>query len=573
MRRSFVVPWAVLALAVVAAGASTSCGPSTTPPRPPDPAPLTAQERARALDELARARTAGDASAAAAVNGRLARDARLRARRVLDYWLARRDPESGLWAHSEGRPRWVPQNTGADLWPHLLSAARELAPEHALAVASALARERALCGALPCTVLLSPPRAVLRSPMPVRLSRAAEYAADGLLPPSERYGRGPWFDRLVEVANALVAEIGPRAATGDSETDGNLLQALARLAHATRDDRIVAAAERMADRYLLEWIPAAGGLPPREWDFDRGAPSVPDFRFRDHGAEIVPGLAEVYVAERALGRPAAARHRDPLRRLLARALAVERAPDGLWRDKVDLSTGAAAGGVVDTWGYLLAAYVMTDLADGTRDWGPTVSEMVAAAASRAGYAWEGSNPDGPADAIESMLLLLPFSPSPAGEAFVDAELPAIFALQDGDGSAGAGYLDGNVIRTALLYAGWKSAGVAPRPPREDLALGAERSPDGPGITLHFAAHSPWSGRLVFDSPRHRLHWSMPFDYPRRNAQPEWFAIESEARYRVRDLDSGVRRELAGAVLLAGLEVEIGRGGGGVRLEIRETSAP
>ncbi len=572
MRRSPVVPLAVLALAAVAACASTSCGQSTTPPRPPDPAPLTAQERARALDELAQARTAGDASAAAAVNGRLARDARLRARRVLDYWLAQRDPESGLWAHTEGRPRWVPQNTGADLWPHLLSAARELAPEHAATVASALARERAVCGALPCTVLLSPPRAA-RPPMPFRLSQAAEYAADGLLPPVERYGQGPWFDRLVEVANAVVAEIGPRAAAGDSETDGNLLQTLARLAHATRDERIVAAAERMADRYLLEWIPVAGGLPPRNWDFDRGAPVLSGFRFRDHGAEILPGLAEVYVAERALGRPAAARHCDPLRRLLARALAVERAPDGLWRDTVDLSTGAATGGVVDTWGYVLAAYVMTDLADGTHDWEPTVSEMVGAAAARAGYAWEHGHPDGPADAIESMLLLLPFSPSRDGEAFVDAELPAIFALQDGDGSAGAGYLDGNVIRTALLYAGWKSAGVSPRPPREDLALGAERSPDGSGIILHFAAASPWSGRLVFEPPRHRLHWSMPFDYPRRNAQPEWFAIDSVARYLVTDLVTGVQRELAGAALLDGLAVDVGRSRGPVRLEIRETRVP
>jgi len=301
MRRSPVVPWAALALAVVAAGASTNCRQSTTPLRPQDPAPLTAQEHARALDELAQARAAGDAGAAAAVNGRLAH-ARLRARRVLDYWLARRDPESGLWAHTEGRPRWVPQNTGADLWPHLLSAARELAPEYAATVASALARERAVCGALPCTVLLSPPRSA-RPPMTFRLSQAAEYAADGLLPPAERYGGGPWFDRLVEVANAVVDEIGPRAATGDSETDGNLLQTLARLAHATRDDRIVAAAERIADRYLLEWVPAAGGLPPGSWDFDRGAPVSSVFRFRDHGAEILPGLAEVYVAERALGRP------------------------------------------------------------------------------------------------------------------------------------------------------------------------------------------------------------------------------------------------------------------------------
>jgi hypothetical protein len=66
---------------------------------------------------------------------------------------------------------------------------------------------------------------------------------------------------------------------------------------------------------------------------------------------------------------------------------------------------------------------------------------------------------------------------------------------------------------------------------------------------------------------------MPFDYPRRNAQPEWFAVESMARYLVTDLGSGARRELGGAALLAGLAVEIGGDGGPVRLEIRETSTP
>lgn len=539
---------------------------------PPDVAPLSAAARASALDELAKARAAGDASAAAAVNGVLARDARLHARKVLDYWLARRDPASGLWSHTDDRPRWVPHNTGADLWPHLLSAARELEPEHASEVIEALERERALCGALPCTVLLSPLWPA-RPPMDFRLAQAAEYAADGLVPPVERYGSGPWFDRLVEVTDAIVDSLGSRAAAGDSETDGNLLQVLARLAYGSPDDRFIAAAERLADRYLLEWIPAAGGLPPHGWDSDRSEPSRSDFRIRDHGAEIVPGLAEVYLAERALDRPAAERHRDPLRRLLARVLAVEREPDGLWRDSVDLATGAASGGAVDTWGYLLAAYVTVDLADGTRDWASTVEGIVEAAAARAGYDWEGGNPDGPADAIESMLLLLPFYPSRAGESFVDLELPAIFALEDADGSAGAGYLDGNVIRTALLYAGWKSAGVAPDPPRDDLALGAEPASDGSGIILSFTASSPWSGRLVFDPPRHRIDWSMPFDYPRRNAEPEWFPIAAEGRYRVTDLDAGDEREVAGAVLLDGLEVVVGDDRRPVRLEVRRVSEP
>jgi len=136
---------------------------------------------------------------------------------------------------------------------------------------------------------------------------------------------------------------------------------------------------------------------------------------------------------------------------------------------------------------------------------------------------------------------------------VDRQVPAIWARERPDGGAGAGYLDGNVVRSSLLYADWKSAGVAARPWRADLALGAARDRGGAWV-VRLEAATGWRGRLRFDLPRHRTVWSMPFAHPRRNAPPEWLTVEPGARYLVRDLLAGVERGVSGAELAAGLPV-------------------
>ena len=518
---------------------------------------LTATERARVLEDQRAAGAAGDAPRLAAARGRLGRDALARARGILDAWLARRDPATGLLPHGTPPPRWTAGDVGADLWSHLLVAAHELEPTALPALLVALDSERRICGPLPCTIRLAPARRAPLEPR-ARIAGAVEFAADGLLPAAERFGAGPWLDRLAEVLDAVVARaavVTPAGAipAADAESCGNFLQAAARLAHRTRDERLIAAVERVADAWLLHVVPATGGLPAHAWDFARARPAVDRFHFRDHGAEIVPGLAEAYRLERALARPSAARHRDPLRRLLDAVLARGRTADGLWADDLELSTGRATGGPIDTWGYLLAAHALVDLADGTRGYAGPVRAAVEAAAARAGLDWEAGHPDGAADAVESMLLFLPFVDSEEGRDFVDRQVPAIWARERPDGGAGAGYLDGNVVRSSLLYADWKSAGVAARPWRADLALGAARD-RGDAWVVRLEAATGWRGRLRFDLPRHRTVWSMPFAHPRRNAPPEWLTVEPGARYLVRDLLAGVERGVSGAELAAGLPV-------------------
>jgi hypothetical protein len=548
---------AALALPLALAG---GCAPrAETPPRAPAPVELDAPARAGELAALGAAEAAGDAEGAAAANGRLARDAFARARRILDFQLARADPGTGLLPWDSGPPRWIPKHTGADLWPHLVDAALVLAPERLPAALRPLESERALCGALPRAILFAPPRLAPWMGERERVEQAAEYAADGLLPLVERHGDGPWLERLREATGAILdratvpTRFGPVPSDG-AEANGNLLQVLSRLGRITRDPGQLAMLERLLDVYLLEVIPRHGGLPPH---FFAGGGQPGDerrFRLRDHGAEIVPGLAEAWLAEVVLGRDAAARHAAPLAALLERLVELPRTSDGLWRDELDLATGVASGGAIDTWGYLAAAWSMVDRGEGGERRRETVRALMGAAAARAGSAWEGTNPDGPADAIESMLLLLPFHDLPEGRAAVDAEVPGLFARQDGSGSAGAGYLDGNVIRSALLYADFKSQGARARPWRADLALGAARDRSG-GLVLRLECSAPWRGRLALDRQRHREIWGMARDHPRRNARPEWFVVAPGDRVRARDPATSEARERPGAAWIEGVESE------------------
>jgi hypothetical protein len=525
------------------------------------PIELAAPAREARLHDLRNAEAQGRLGDVAHGNALLARDALARARRMFAFQMRQQDRTTRLFAHSDGSRRWLPEHTGADLFPHLLIVANALRPKRQADVLAALAAERARCGVFPCVLSLDS-GTPLETDSPWRVPRATEFAADGLLPPTERLGDGPWRDRLREVARVVVDEASASSPVGalpagGAEGHGNLLQALARLGHRDRDERQLVMLERLLDAYLLHVAPAHGGLPAHDWDFARGVALDGRFRFRDHGAEILPGLAEAYLLERRLGRPSADRHRAPLAAMLAAALAVEREPDGLWRDEVDVTTGVTRGGAIDTWGYVLSAWAMLDIADREDRHRDTIAAMMAAAAGRRAYPWEGDHPDGSADAIESMLILLPFYPTAAGAAWVDDELPALFRWQQPDGSGGAGYLDGNLLRSALLYADWKGAGVTARPWRRDVAVGATTTAEGNGIVVALVANRPWKGRLVFDGPRHAMHWSFERNYPRRNSFPEWFPVYAARDYVVSDLRTGVSERVAGAALLAGLPVVVG----------------
>ncbi len=66
--------------------------------------------------------------------------------------------------------------------------------------------------------------------------------------------------------------------------------------------------------------------------------------------------------------------------------------------------------------------------------------------------------------------------------------------------------------------------------------------------------SDWSGRVVFDTPRSRDNFNLPFDYARLNKWPEWFVADPVKNYQI----SGMLGEqvTSGQALADGLAVTL-----------------
>jgi hypothetical protein len=520
-----------------------------------------------------------DFESAALINSILAQEAFARTHRTLKFWQDRRDTETRLLPIGLNFTEafWNGKDTGADLFGHLLVSSTYVDPDSEALWLDTLMSERELCGAMPCTVYFKPPT-VVRESRTATVFGASEYAKDGLLAVAERLGPGPWFTRLEEIANAIIAAahvVTPagRIPASDTEVNGNMLQVLTRIHWATGHRPALEMAERIAEAYLFEVLPANGYLPATHWNFAKHAPATDRFSLRDHGSEIIAGLSELYFLEKLKGLPNAQRYRDPLRRFYDRMLQVGRTEDGLWHNVVDIKTGTVVdNSIVDTWGYVLNALHTFDLAEGTSTYATEIRRVMRAAARRKSFHWEPMPQDGHADAIESMLYLMPWFDDPEYRAWIDDEMEVLFHMQSPAGSATSGYLDGNFNRTALLYAMYKTKGTRVLPWRQDVMLGAAHDREGRRLYVHLSAGAAWRGLLKFDTPRHRDIWNLPFEYPRLNGLPQWFVVEPDKEYVVKDLGSGRQVVESGAVLATGLQIALPEGRGSVRLEISEASA-
>jgi len=127
-------------------------------------------------------------------------------------------------------------------------------------------------------------------------------------------------------------------------------------------------------------------------------------------------------------------------------------------------------------------------------------------------------------------------------------------------------VESNGVRTVIMHALMHTRGLLARPWQQGLALGAAEAEHALAIVIR--SDEPWSGRLVFDIPRHRLYMGFARDWPRMNTLPEWFTVEPERSYVVRDLRAGTETTFTGEQLHQGLPLEV-KGGGEVRLLVRE----
>jgi hypothetical protein len=526
--------------------------------------------RSDIVQEKDRLRATGDAFSAARLGGILAAESQIRAARVLERWYGRLDLETGLLPKGleEGDRLWDYADAGADLFPHLLIAAHLLKPDAIMPLTAVIADERRLGGVgLPRNVDLVTNR---QDPRPRdQMYGAVEYAKDGLLPLTERLGPGPWLDRLGEITRAVEDQSAVKTRFGpipseQGEVNGQALQVYSRLYWVTGDERHLLAADRIARAYLELALPDTGWIPTRSWDFGRERSNTSAAQLRDHGNEIVAGLVEYHLIETALGRPEAVDHRRRIRMMLDRLLIDGRAVDGMWHSAIDIRTGAPLKDTLsDTWGYLYAAYLTQALIEERWPGGDLDAAVRYRAAAHAGlvgashlelYPWQGSEQDGYADTIESALYLLNRLDVPEAARWTDRQAGTFFGVQADDGRVEDRYLDGNFVRTALLYAAWQSGGTRLEPWSASTTVGALR--DGDCLAIVISAGRDWHGRLVFDEARHATYLHLPVNHPRLNEWPEWFVAEDGARYLVEDLMHSTVSMRDAVDMHAGLPIEM-----------------
>jgi len=583
---------AVAAVAVAAAGivllsrhaapiSSPEARGGATPPRQARGArPLTdVAELRRVLARTLEARArAGDHAGAAEIASLLAQEALVRAARVVDAWMAQPLPRAGLlpraWRPGGGGMVWSYRDTAADCYAHFVIAAHLVATEHLPALARMLSVERAIDPDLPRDLDLESGAPVDASDV-ARVFGAVEYAKDGLLAIVEATGDPLWEERLHEVVGQIARRLPVASRHGalpsaGAEKNGELLQVLARLARRRTAPEYLALGRRIADAYRLEVIPANHGLPADTWDFAAHRAVDRRLELRDHGNEIVAGLVEWTLLEIELGSDRAPAYRATVEEMLDRLLEVGVRGDG------QFSVLPVGGGrprqeptLNDNWGYLASAYVayarsLPAGAPARERYLAAARRALAAAIATRAASWGGGTFDGHADTIESALYLHHALRDGATPAWVDEEAGVLFSAQQGDGFVGRFYLDGNFVRTALLYGLFRTGGARPDPWAPSLRLGAIVA--GAALYLHVESAEPWRGVVRLDRPRHAEHLGLAVDYPRLNAWPEWYAAAAGHRFLVtgygaeRVLDGG---ELSGAGLA--LTLDAGRP---VRLVVR-----
>ena len=480
---------------------------------------------------------------AAAENGVRAEEVFRRTRHMMNAWLAHADERTLLLpdfvpGYTRGKREmgvYTPHNSGADNYPYL--------------VATAFFTDRALFDGRLRDMLRSdvrftsapdgvPANLDLKTGTlgPPSLFGAAEYAKDGLLAITELLGRTPWFYRMADMTAGLMdraavpTRFGPLPDRG-AELNGDVLQTLVRLAAMTGDPRFLAWARRIGDAYVFEVMPALHGLPGYEWDFEKRA--GPDrMRLRDHGNEIVVGLALLHALESDRGGERAATYREPLARMLDRILASAN-PDGMLPNEFrpsDLATLDPR--LSDNWGYVYGAVYTSFMVTGETRHRDAVRRVLANLPRYRGYDWENGSHDGYADAIESALYLYAREPVPEAADWIESEVRRLIAFQQPDGTIERWYGDGNWARTLLLYAMWKTQGTFLDGWREGVKLGAVR--DGERLLVSLEAPADWRGRLRFDHARHARSLNLRKNYVRLNEWPEWFTVDENALYRVTD---------------------------------------
>jgi hypothetical protein len=514
---------------------------------------------------------AGGMEESAQRNGLLARAALSRSKAVVEAYMKRRDPVTGLLPRSGENPAWYVRDSAADLYPFLVLCSfftdRPVFENQMHKILTSEIRFSTRLGNLSDNVL---PGGGFEDPE-IDLDRlifgSSEYAKDGLLPLAERLGRNAWFDRMVGIANSILehspysSEFGSLPSLS-SEVNGEMLQVLTRLAYLTGDERYVSSAISIARFYFEEVIPKSNGLIPQIWSIEEKKPVSEYFNFVDHGNEIVGGLSEIVLYLKIHEHPLYPQMARSLSQLVDLILRVGLNEDGVWVSRVAWKDYEVLDArPAHCWGYLFNGVYTAYLIAGEERFLEAVKKAMEAVTEKPAYLddpWgsgRGYGSNAYSDSIESMIVFLNRLPNATQEEVLDVCVERFLARQREDGIIEDWYGDGNYVRTALMYAFLKSQGAWLEPWREDVVLGAVR--EGEDLSLHIESAQPWTGVVKFDIPRHKEFFNMPMNYPRLNEFPEWFTVELDALY---SLEVGDATEtVCGGELVRGIRMDLGAG--------------
>jgi hypothetical protein len=499
----------------------------------------------------------------AAENGARVEEVFRRTRRMLHAWLAYADERTlllpdvlpGYQRGPKGLHIYRPHNSGADNYPYLVATAwftdRALYEGRLREMLRNEIRYTNALDGIPADLDLETGKLG-----PPSLFGAGEYAKDGLIAITELLGRTPWFHRMADMTADLMehapvaSDFGPLPDAG-AELNGDALQTLVRLAPMTGDRRFLEWAERIGDAYVREVLPRNHGLPGYTWDFTRH--EGPDrMRLRDHGNEMVVGLALLLALESERGGERADSYRAPIGTMLDRVLASANS-DGLLYDEIRPSDLApVTEHLSDNWGYVYGAVYTHFMVTGDERYREAVRHVLRSLPRYRGHDWESGSQDGYADAIESALYLVAREPVPEALDWVETETARLIAFQQEDGTVERWYGDGNWARTLLLYAMMKTQGSFLDGWEEGVRLGAVRQ--GDALLVSMQAPPAWKGRLRFDHARHRRDLNFARDYVRLNEWPEWFTVDENTLYRLTD-ETGRETVRLGSELETGVAVQ------------------
>jgi hypothetical protein len=458
------------------------------------------------------------------------------------------DQTTGLYP-ADGK--WNYRDTAADCYPFLCWAAWLTDLDSLYGpVLDILRAESRLCnhyGTIPVPYDWKQQKQIANLPYPEIVFQASEYIKDGLIAIVEATGRGPWFDRMLEIAVDLWQRADIDSPYGkiiskNVEVNGEQLQALVRLFSMTGDERFLEWAERLGDLYLFD-------------------PKYYPRRLRDHGCEVIGGLGLLLAIESEANPKKFRQYVPQIERIFDAVLARGTNEDGIMVNSLGDQAGPQTGALSDGWGYNYVGFLCHDMATGSdryRQQVVTTLQNLAKPLYR-NYPWEGKSIDGFADSIEGAIYLINRIPVAEAMTWVDLEVADNVAYADQPLETadlwGTMKLQANGVRTVVMHALMHTQGTILRPWNATLKLGAAKTVEG-GLAVYLHSDEDWKGRLVFDRPRHHEWMRFSQDWPRMNTLPEWFTVADDQELTIVDTGKNTTQVVSGRVAREGWPLEV-----------------